>query len=150
MNKTFRGQLKALGQETIRLSTNNGLSGYRITRLQIIPIQPGAVDGEHIVQVYTKAHDDTSLYDNIDFRDPTLLGIAFYKTDVSEVNADTNTVIFDNMTFNQDIFISAAELVGSLPINYIIELEQVKLSRDEATVATLKDMRAGPDTNFGP
>ena len=54
------------------------------------------------------------------------------------------------MTFNQDIFISAAELVGSLPINYIIELEQVKLSRDEATVATLKDMRAGPDTNFGP
>ena len=48
MNKTFRGQLKALGQETIRLSTNNGLSGYRITRLQIIPIQPGALE----IQLY--------------------------------------------------------------------------------------------------
>jgi hypothetical protein len=24
------------------------------------------------------------------------------------------------------------------------------LSKDEAAVATLKDMRAGPDTNFGP
>jgi len=150
MNKTFRGQLKALGLETIRLSTNNGLQGYRIAKLQIIPIQPGAVEGEHIVQVYTTEHNDTSLYDNIDFRDPTLLGVAFYKTDISEVNADTNTVIFDNMVFNQDIFISGAELKGSLPVNYMIELTPVPLSKDEATVATLKDMRAGPDTNFGP
>ena len=150
MNKTFRGQLKALGQETIRLTTNNGLQGYKIAKLQIIPIQPGAVDGEHIVQVYTKEHDDTSLYDNIDFRDPTLLGVAFYKTDSSEVNADTNTVIFDNMVFNQDIFISGAELKGNLPVNYMIELTPVSLSKDEATMATLKDMRAGPDTNFGP
>ena len=35
-------------------------------------------------------------------------------------------------------------------MNIYLELEQTKLSKDEATVATLKDMRAGPDTNFGP
>jgi len=150
MKKTFRGQIKALGLETVRLSTNNGLKGYRIVKLQISPIQPGAVDGEHIVQVYTTEHTDTSLYDNIDFRDPTLLATAFHKTDSSEVNADTNTIIFDNIVFNQDIYISAAELKGSLPVNFHLELEQVKLDQNEATVATLKDMRAGPDTNFGP
>ena len=149
MNKTFRGQIKALEQQTIRLSTNTGLQGYRIKKLNIIPIQPGAVDGEHIVQVYTTEHDTTSLYDNVDFRDPTLLGVAFYKTDTSEVNTDTNTVIFDNMVFNQDIYISHAELIGNLPVNYLIELEPVTLSKDEAALATLKDMRAGPDTNFG-
>jgi len=149
MNKTFRGQIKALEQQTIRLSTNTGLQGYRIAKLEIIPIQPGAVDGEHIVQVYTTPHDTNSLYDNVDFRDPTLLGVAFYKTDTSEVNTDTNTVVFDNMVFNQDIYISHAELIGSLPVNYLIELEPVTLSKDEAALATLKDMRAGPDTNFG-
>ncbi len=149
MNKTFRGQIKALEQQTIRLSTNTGLQGYRIKKLNIIPIQPGAVDGEHIVQVYTTEHDTTSLYDNVDFRDPTLLGVAFYKTDTSEVNTDTNTVVFDNMVFNQDIYISHAELIGNLPVNYLIELEPVTLSKDEAALATLKDMRAGPDTNFG-
>ena len=143
MNKTFRGQIKALGQETIRLSTNNGLQGYRIVKLQIIAIQPGAVDGEHIVQVYTKPHNDSSFYDNVDFRDPTLLATAFNQTDITEVNADTNTVIFDNIVFNQDIYVSAAELKGNLPVNYFIELEKVSLNLNEATVATFKDMRAG-------
>ena len=30
--------------------------------------------------------------------------------------------------------------------NYYLELEQVKLSKDEATMATLKDMRSGPSS----
>ena len=42
------------------------------------------------------------------------------------------------------------DIGGSEKNNYYIELEQVKLDLNEATVATLKDMRAGPDTNFGP
>tara|TARA_R100000655_G_scaffold69827_1_gene108050 strand:- start:313 stop:747 length:435 start_codon:yes stop_codon:yes gene_type:complete len=142
MNKTFKGQIASAGQETIRLSTNNGLQGYKIAKLQIISTRPGAVDGEHIVQVYTVPHNDTSLYDNVDFRDPTLLATAFYKTDTEEYQTDTNTVIFDNIVFNQDIYVTATELKANLAVNYFIELEQVKLDLNQATVATLKDMRA--------
>lgn len=141
MNKTFRGILNDLEQQRIRLSTNNGLKGYKIVKLEIISLQPGAVDGEHVVQVYTVSHTDTSRYDNIDFNDPTLLAVAFNKTDSSEIYSDTNRVVFDNMIFNQDIFISHADIKGSLKVNYMIELEPVALSNDEATVATLKDMR---------
>ena len=43
------------------------------------------------------------------------------------------------MTFNQDIYITCYSTDNK--INYYIELEQVPLSKDEATVATLKDMR---------
>ena len=51
-------------------------------------------------------------------------------------------VIFDNEKFNQDIFVTNVDVVGnSAPINYYIELEQIKLSLDENTVATLKDIR---------
>ena len=53
------------------------------------------------------------------------------------------------MTFNQDIFVTIDDSQNVAGANFYLELEQVKLSKDEATVATLKDMRAGPDTNFG-
>ena len=50
--------------------------------------------------------------------------------------------IFDNMTFNQDIYVTYKddETAGKF-INYYIELEQVKLDLNENTVATLKDIR---------
>ena len=49
--------------------------------------------------------------------------------------------VFDNITFNQDIYVTAVELAGGRPTNYHIELEQVKLDLNEQTVATLKDIR---------
>jgi hypothetical protein len=43
--------------------------------------------------------------------------------------------------FNQDIYISNVDSIGSNAMNYYIELEQSTLSLDENTVATLKDIR---------
>ena len=54
--KTFRGQIKDLAAQRIKLSTNQGLIGYRIVKLEVMSIQPGQVDGEHVVQVYTTPH----------------------------------------------------------------------------------------------
>ena len=139
--KTFRGQIKDLAAQRIKLSTNQGLIGYRIVKLQVMSLQPGQVDGEHVVQVYTTPHTDTSKYDNINFDDPTLVGACFYKTSDINTNTDTQFVIFDNMKFNQDIYITHADVKGSLAVNYHLELEQIKLDLNEATVATLKDMR---------
>ena len=51
------------------------------------------------------------------------------------------TIVFDNTTFNQDIFVTLKGHDHTTDVNYYIELEQVKLSLDENTVATLKDIR---------
>ena len=49
--------------------------------------------------------------------------------------------MFDNVTFNQDIYVTHTDTNSAIPINYYIELEQRKIDLNEATVATLKDMR---------
>ena len=41
--KTFRGMLKDPEQQRIKLSTNNGLTGYKIRKLQLFSIQPGVL-----------------------------------------------------------------------------------------------------------
>jgi len=139
--KSFRGKIADLGAETIHLSTNNGAIGYRIVKFQVMPANPGATDYEHVVQIFTIAKTDTALYDDIDFSDQTLLGASFTKGDVSQGNSYDTTVIFDNTTFNQDIFVTHADVKGALAANYHIELEQIKLDLNENTVATLKDIR---------
>ena len=139
--KSFRGKIADLASETIHLHTNDGSIGYVIKRFELMSTQPGAVDGEHVVQIFTIPKTDTSLYDNVDFSDQTLLASGYISTDTSEVNADSRTIIFDTMTFNQYIYVTHADVKGALPVNYHIELEQMKLDLNENTVATLKDIR---------
>ena len=54
---------------------------------------------------------------------------------------NSQTVIFDNEIFNQDIYVCHKAVTGTHPINYYIELEQIRLDLSENTVATLKDIR---------
>ena len=158
MKKTFRGLLADGDVQQIRLSTNDGLTGYKILKFQLIPNLPVTSSAaEHVCQVFTTENDETAqprtASTTVNFDDPTLLGVALWagsKNPASNVPSPFIDVIFDNMTFNQDIFVTHVDADGDLAVNYYLELEQVKLSKDEATVATLKDMRAGPDTNFGP
>ena len=151
MKKSFRGVIADGGQEQIRLSTNNGLTGYKINKFEIMPARPGSsgADFESVVKVYSA--EQATVDGNVNFTDPLLLAAAAMGGSASlTIYNSTLVSIFDNMVFNQDIFLTHTEKNGSEDINYYLELEQVTLSKDEATVATLKDMRAGPDTNFGP
>tara|TARA_Y100000361_G_scaffold112581_1_gene102841 strand:- start:664 stop:1107 length:444 start_codon:yes stop_codon:yes gene_type:complete len=146
MNKSFKGLILDDTSQTIRLSTNNGLTGYKIIKFQIMPSKIGVAHQNAVVKVFSK---DNSLAPDttITFDDPTLLAAARY---VDRVNVEmSEATIFDNMVFNQDIVIQYKDADAATEINYYLELEKVKLSKDEATMATLKDMRAGPDTNFG-
>ena len=143
MKKSFRGLIADGGQEQIRLSTNNGLTGYRINKFEIMPARPGSsgADFESVVKVFSAEQD--SIDGNVNFTDPLLLAAAAMGGSASlTIYNSTLVSIFDNMVFNQDIFLTHTEKNGSEDINYYLELEQVKLSKDEATVATLKDMRA--------
>ena len=135
---SFRGSLEDGGQDTIPLQTNNGLIGYRITKFEIIDSAPGTVNTEIVCKIYTT--DQTGSIDAlIDFSDNRLLGAAYY----SRGAAMQPVIIFDNITFNQDIYVTQeAASGGSAAIcNYHIELEQMKLDLSEQTVATLKDIR---------
>jgi len=154
MNKTFRGKAADGDVIEIRLATNDGLTGYKIVKLDGISTAPGTLDEEIIIQAFTTKNDEfgnaRTASGNVNFDDPTLIGVCYFKDFATNDNAPSDhTIIFDSMTFNQNIYITVVDVRSSNGANYYLELEQVKLSKDEAAVATLKDMRAGPDTNFG-
>tara|TARA_R100001530_G_C4189390_1_gene121716 strand:+ start:26 stop:457 length:432 start_codon:yes stop_codon:yes gene_type:complete len=135
--KSFRGLIADGGQDTITLHTNNGSQGYRIKKFEIIDGAPGTVNTEIICKIYSVAQ--TAVDALVDFSDQTLLGAAYY----SRGAAMQPVIIFDNITFNQDIYVTQEKAAGGDPsdCNYHIELELIKLDLSENTVATLKDIR---------
>jgi len=138
---TFKGELADLAQDTIALHTNNGKTGYQVKKLELFSIQPGVLDEAHIVQIFSVSDHPVSLYDNVDFSNQTLLGAAYYKDDDQNYNPGFMTTVFDNRIFNQDIYVTHADVKSSHAVNYYLELEQMDLALDEATVATLKNIR---------
>jgi len=138
--KTFRGKIADNAQDTIVLHTNNGSTGYRIIKFQIMPDDPNQTTVKHVVKIFSISQ--TAIDDSIDFSSQTLLGAATYnEAPTPQDQAAYQSVIFDNMTFNQDIYVTNFEPTNNQPVNYYIELEQVKLDLNENTVATLKDIR---------
>lgn len=143
--KTYRGRLTDPEQITIRLSTNKGEIGYKIKKLQVMPWDvDGTTAHEDSVQVWTRKQA-TEVAD-IDFNNSELIAAAYFMrtttgggTPATAVAYDT--IIIDNVVINQDIYITMKSGQGGQSINYYLELEQLKLSQNEATVATLKDMR---------
>lgn len=150
---TFKGSIDHDTKQEIRLSRNNGLTGYRIRKLQLFPAgaqNSGGFDYSYkaCVTAYSTDHDPqepaaANDYRMVEFDDPTLLAAGFFTMSAS---ADTNPeelwVVIDNKKINQDIFLTYFNVgANDVPINYYLELEEMKLSLDEATVATLKDIR---------
>jgi len=139
MIKSYRGLIADGGQDTINLHTNDGKTGYKIVKMQLIGEQPGTTNIEATVKVFSVPQ--TTVTNNIDFSDNTLLAAGHHAkgNNTSEVVSDI--VVFDNITFNQDIYVTAIDTQASEPVNYYIELEQVKLTEDQALVAIVKNLR---------
>ena len=137
---SFKGKISDGGQETIALQTNNGLIGYKITKFEAIPESPGTSSSNHILKIY-KVKQDT-VTSTIDFADNRLVGSLWLRDniDANYVGA-IESIIVDNKVINQDIYVTHVETVSTEQCNFYLELEEMKLSIDEATVATLKDMR---------
>ena len=142
--KTFRGKLANDTTEVIRLSTLKGMMGYKINKFQGMP-DSGSTDLEAVVKIYrvdqTVSATDSGATTDIDFSDNTLMAAMILIQDDSHENWSQPVVIFDREIINQDIFITNKCHDKSGPANYYLELEQVKLDINEATVATLKDIR---------
>jgi len=128
-------------QQRIPLGTNNGLTGYKITKMQLIPNAPGSATAEHIVQIWKE--QQTTNVSTIDFDNNRLLAAGYTNNDTAGDDNPpvVNAVIFENEIFNQDVYVTHKIRNGTGSVNYYIELEQMDLALDEATVATLKDIR---------
>ena len=140
MIKSYKAQIAMGTQDTIPLHTNNGKTGYRIKKLQVISSTPGTGGSvEYVFKVYTAPQ--TTVDGVVNMSDNTLLGVAFYQ-DRANASSNTETIIFDNMTFNQDIYVTAVDAEsGTLAGNYYLELEQISLDDVEATAVILKNFR---------
>ena len=134
---SFRGLMEPDTQDTIVLHTNTGETGYKIVKFQVIAGAPVGVSSEAVISIWKVSQ--TTNPASIDFSDQRLLGAAFYENHQNNVAEGQNVIVFDNEIFNQDIFVTCYSSSGA--INYYLELEQMDLALDEATVATLKDIR---------
>ena len=144
--KSFRGKISdydatiaGSGIDKISLHTNNGSTGYKIVKMQVMHAEPGQQDAEHTIKIYSIPQ--TTADNAIDFSDNTLLAAAYLTDDKNTLGSASTIIVFDNTTFNQDIFVTHVDTTGSQPANYYIELEQIKLDLNENTTATLKDIR---------
>jgi len=143
MIKTFRGLIADDTQDTIVLHTNDGSTGYKIKKFELITNNPGGANAEHCVKIWSVSQTAAVISANlIDFSNPALLAVGLATNASTGYGSFYNErIIFDNMVFNQDIYVSHHENHSSEAVNYYIELEQIKLDLNENTVATLKDIR---------
>ena len=140
--KTFRGLLADGGQDQIRLGTNKGKVGYRITKFQLLSEKPGAVSQESVVKIYKTKQ--STIDGEVDFTDSELLasGIYILSDNSSQIWNTSETIIFDSEIFNQDIYITHSDISTGQKCNYYFELEVIPLDDAGAEYTTLKDMRS--------
>ena len=140
MIKTFKGLSADNTTTRIRLGTNEGLTGYRIMKLRLMA-EDYTASNEVSVKLFTvKPPSATAPFD---FSDPTLVAAAYLDAPTAAHAYGTDdAIVVDNKIVNQDMWLTAKDVAGAgKSVNWYLELEQVKLDLNEATVATLKDMR---------
>ena len=140
---SFKGKIADSIQETIPLQTNDGKTGYRIIKFQLLGLSEN-LEYETAVKIY-KTDQDGTFTETVDFSDNRLLAAAYWVGSDNPIYSKSTHVIFDGEKFNQDIYVTHSNTDGAADpgnaINYYIELEQMKLDLNEQTVATLKDIR---------
>ena len=139
--KSFRGKLTDGAIDTIVLHTNDGSTGYRIKRFDLMSTDYGTAAGDsHSSVVKVFKIPQTTADELVDFADNTLMAAATFER-FNSVGTLTQSVFFDNEVVNQDIYLTHKDTQTGRSVNYYIELEQMKLDLNENTVATLKDIR---------
>jgi len=123
---SFRGLLRDGAQEKIRIEGATGEIAWRITKFEIIDIQPGDANPENVVKIYREKQ--SSIDATVNFTDTELLGVACYATSGSNTVL-SRVIIFDNTLFSRNIYVTQSDASGTgIKCNYYIELEEVKVS----------------------
>ena len=141
MIKTFRGFLTDGEQERIRLSTKKGKIGYKIIDFQLFPSDPGITAQESVMKLFKITQ--TSVTGQVDFSDGNLLAASYIRGGSSY--SWSESTIFEEEVFNQDVFIThAEESASAAPCNYYLVLESFTMTDNAAAVSTLRDIRLNP------
>jgi len=133
---SFRGLLPDEGQYEINLERQNMNVAYRIVKFDLISNEPGGDETESVVQIWRERDPaDTS---RIDFSLPDLLAAGIFISQLSVNYTYSKHIIFDNILFSKNIFVTHADNNGSAAINYYLEIEEVPVG-----AATLMQLKLG-------
>ena len=137
---SFRGLLADDGQDEINLERQNVNLAYRMIKFEIIPEKPGGLSAEHVMQVWREEQNTTSIdYDEIKFTDPDLLAAGFVNNATGgDTYPSQQHVIFDNILFSRNIYVTMGLRAGTGSCNYYIEIEEVPVN-----AATLMQLKLG-------
>jgi len=138
MIKSYRGLIASGAQHTIPLHTNDGKTGYKVIKFEIMPVDANTTT-ENVVKIYKISQ--TTVTTDIDFNDNTLLAASAINDSTDPGQPPSAIVIFDNEVFNQDIYVTNKGHDATPAVNYYFELEQVNLTEDQALVAIVKNLR---------
>lgn len=137
---SFRGLMAHGTQERISLHTIKGQTGYQVKKLEVISSLPATTTQESVIKIFKV--DGKTINEDIDFSDNQLLAAAYFEGHSNSTNFGGTVILFDNEIVNQDIYVMCFDASGgSQPVNYYLELEQMPLDLNEATVSTLKNIR---------
>jgi len=140
MIKSYKGKLTHGDVETINLHTNDGLTGYKIVKFEMLGVAPGIQANESVIKIFTTPR--TTATGTIDFNDLDLIAAGTLIENGEGRYTVNPTVVFDNEIFNQDIYVTYFDNDGNNgECNFYIELEQMKLSEDQALVSIVKNLR---------
>jgi len=140
---SFRGLLSDGGQDEINLERQNVNLAYRVVKLNIIAQLPGTLGGqESTIMVWREEQTSISTTTaTIDFSNPDLLGVAYWNASDSPQYAQSITVLFDNVLFSRNLYITHTDThssPGNNNCNYYIELEEVPVN-----ASTLMQLKLG-------
>jgi len=135
---SYKGKLVNGGQDTILLSTRKGETGYRIRKFQAMGTSEDE-NYEATIKLYSTFQSTVNIA--VDFSDTSLLGAILYGDQSTHANGAVQTIVFDQVIFNQDIYVTFDDANASADMNYYLELEVIKLDESQAMVATLSDIR---------
>ena len=144
---SFRGTLLSGGQDEINLERSNLNIAYRIVKLDAVAESPGAANYESVIKVYRE--NQTSVDGVVQFSDPELLGVAIYTIRTSTPTGAT-TIIFDNVLFSRNIYVTAFEVDGARTTNYYLEIEEVPVSASALIQLKLGTARRNIGGKIGP
>jgi len=132
---SFRGLLGDGGQDEINLERQNVNLAYRIVKFQVMVTDPNS-NIVSVIKIYREKQ--TSITTTIDFSDTDLLGAAVLNDDTSFSYQPAPVIVFDNILFSRNIFVTQDISGGSGSINYYIEIEEVPVG-----AATLMQLKLG-------
>jgi len=126
---SFKGLLADEEQRKIRIQGPVGAVAWRISKFEIMPNTPGAVNAELIIQIWREEQSDPTAVSTINFDHNELLAAGFSRSSTAASESGYQFVTFDNALFTRNIWVTLNEINGSASGNYYIELEEVKLSQ---------------------